>query len=194
MKVLGNFLFGIFGIGSIAISLYKLVIDSNSNDNWGVGKSLYGILFGFLLVWISLNSNKKTSVEKFIEKEKDETEIPFWWQRILGFIIDHTIILLIYSISIVILDIRLDILYSPVMVFFPFFVLYYCLQEYLYGTTIGKRIFKLKVISAKAEAKISFSQALIRAFIVLIPINILFFFSKKPIGLHDILSKTIVVK
>ena len=100
-------------------------------------------------------------------------------------------------------EIRLDKLYNSLIVLSPFVVFYYTIQEYLFQTTIGKVPFKLKVISTKSNpffkkeggSNLTFFQVLIRSLTrLLFVIDIFFFFFKRPIGLHDITSKTIVIK
>jgi len=63
--------------------------------------------------------------------------------------------------------------------------------------------FKLKVVSTKPNAFVkteagsnpAFFQVLIRSLTrLLFAIDIFFFLFKRPIGLHDIISKTIVIK
>jgi len=100
-------------------------------------------------------------------------------------------------------EIRLDQLYNPLLLLSPFVVFYYTIQEYLFQTTIGKLPFKLKVVSTKPNAFVkteagsnpTFFQVLIRSLTrLLFAIDIFFFLFKRPIGLHDIISKTIVIK
>lgn len=194
MKAIENLFFGILGIGFIAFAIYSILFPNPNRDM--SGGAIFGLFtFGAFLLWSTLKGNKKTTVEKFIEKYN--VNLPLWGERVLSFVIDFIIVLIIYSLSIIfidaVFDVRLDKLYDSLIVFLPFFVFYYSIQEFLYETTIGKRVFKLKVISTNEKVKLSFEQVFIRAMIVLIPLNFFFFLSNKPIGLHDILSKTIVV-
>lgn len=194
MKAIGNLLIGILGIGIIFFVIYNLF--GFSGKNYDNGTMFGGIIFGILLIWISFRKDKKTTAENYVEEEN--ITIPLWWKRLIGFVIDFIIILVIYSlfvsISAEIYNTRIDKVYSPLLLISPFIVFYYSLQEYLFNTSIGKMIFKLKIVSAKTNEKPTFSQILIRSLTRLIPIDIFFYLFKRPIGLHDILSKTVVIK
>ena len=194
MKAIGNLLIGILGIGMIFFVIYNLL--GFSGKDYDNGTMFGGIIFGILLIWISFKKEKNTTAENFVEEEN--ITIPLWWKRLIGFFIDSVIILVIYSlfvsISAEIYNARIDKIYSPLLLISPFIVFYYSLQEYLFNTSIGKMIFKLKVVSAKTNEKPTFSQILIRSLSRLIPIDIFFYLFKRPIGLHDIISKTVVIK
>lgn len=194
MKAIGNLLIGILGIGMIFFVIYNLL--GFSGKDYDNGTMFGGIIFGILLIWISFKKEKNTTAENFVEEEN--ITIPLWWKRLIGFFIDFVIILVIYSlfvsISAEIYNTRIDKIYSPLLLISPFIVFYYSLQEYLFNTSIGKMIFKLKVVSAKTNEKPTFSQILIRSLSRLIPIDIFFYLFKRPIGLHDIISKTVVIK
>lgn len=194
MKAIGNLLIGILGIGMIFFVIYNLF--GFSGKDYDNGTMFGGIIFGILLIWISFRKDKKTTAENYVEEEN--ITIPLWWKRLVGFVIDFIIILVIYSlfvsISAEIYNTRIDKIYNPLLLISPFIVFYYSLQEYLFNTSIGKIIFKLKIVSAKTNEKPTFSQILIRSLTRLIPIDIFFYLFKRPIGLHDILSKTVVIK
>lgn len=194
MKAIGNLLIGILGIGMIFYVFYNLL--GFSGKDYDNETMFGGIIFGLLLIWISFKKDKKTTVENFVEEEN--ITIPLWWKRLIGFLMDFIIILVIYSlfvsISTQIYNTRIDKIYSPLFLFSPFIVFYYSLQEYLFNSSIGKMIFKLKIVSAKTNRKPTFSQILIRSISRLIPIDIFFYLFKRPIGLHDIISKTVVIK
>ena len=70
------------------------------------------------------------------------------------------------------------------------YFLYFLFSEYFFRKTLGKKIFRLKVISEKNK----FSQYLIRSFSRLIPIDFVFIFFTKNQTFHDIISKTKVVE
>lgn len=193
MKKIGDLLYAIFGIGLIFIALYNLL--GFSERKIGTGVAIAGMIFGLFLIWVSLKKDKKTTSEKFIENEN--LELPMWWKRLLCFIVDNTIILIIYSFTITLIfelyEARLDKLYNPLILMTPFYSFYYFIQEYIFNTTIGKLIFKLRVVSANNYEKPTIVQILIRTLTRLIPIDIFFFFTKRPIGLHDITSKTVIL-
>jgi len=194
MKAIGNLLIGILGIGMIFFVIYNLL--GFSGKDYDNGTMFGGIIFGLLLIWISFKKDKKTTAENYVEKEN--ITILLWWKRLIGFVVDFVIILIIYSlfvsISAEIYNTRINKIYNPLLLISPFIVFYYSLQEYLFNTSIGKMIFKLKVVSAKANGKPTFSQIIIRSLSRLIPIDIFFYLFKRPIGLHDIISKTVVIK
>ena len=157
------------------------------------------------LLFPLIKKDTKTDTEKFIENKNIETVI--WWKRLIGFLIDFIIINFIYimiiNFIISFFDIRLDKLYNPLLLISPLVIFYYTIQEYLFQTTIGKIPFKLKVISAKSdinsvsdlESIPTFFQVLIRSLVrLLFFIDIFFFLFKRPTGLHDLVSKTLVIK
>ena len=147
MKAIGNLLIGILGIGMIFFVIYNLL--GFSGKDYDNGTMFGGIIFGLLLIWISFKKDKKTTAENYVEKEN--ITIPLWWKRLIGFVVDFVIILIIYSlfvsISVEIYNTRIDKIYNPLLLISPFIVFYYSLQEYLFNTSIGKMIFKLKVVS-----------------------------------------------
>ena len=200
MKGYKNLLFGITGILFIAVSLKSLLIDSSDEYMKMIG----GVLFGLFLIYPIFKKNNQTDVEKFIESEKIIGVI--WWKRLISFLIDFIILLFIYGITMTIIlkffQVRVDKLYGGPLTISPFIVFYYTVQEYLFQTTIGKLPFRLKVVSTKSNAFIdkeaganpTFFQVLIRSLTRLVfVVDIFFFLFKRPIGLHDITSKTIVI-
>lgn len=200
MKGYKNLLFGITGILFIAVSLKSLLIDSSDEYMKMIG----GVLFGLFLIYPIFKKNNQTDVEKFIESKNIIGVI--WWKRLITFFIDFIILLFFYSITMIFIlklfETRLDKLYNPLFLFSPFVVFYYTIQEYLFQTTLGKLPFKLKVISTKlnpllkkeAGSNPTFFQILIRSLTRLVfVVDIFFFLFKRPIGLHDITSKTIVI-
>lgn len=104
--------------------------------------------------------------------------------RIGSAIIDNIIISIVYSILLYFLEI-----YSVLLLLF----LYFPLMESSYGT-FGKMIFRIKVVSEKRK-RISFLRALLRNFLKILFIGIIAIpFTEKKQALHDIISKTIVIK
>ena len=84
----------------------------------------------------------------------------------------------------------------------PSFVLYLMIQTLYYfsfeaisGRTIGKIITNTVIVHKDINKKGRFISGLIRAFVRIIPLyGITILFTKNSEGLHDILSKTLVVK
>jgi uncharacterized RDD family membrane protein YckC len=201
MKRIKNLLLAILGLIFIAFSVKLLIIDKSDKYAQIIG----GVVFGLLMIYPSFKKDATTDVEKFVEKEN--IEIVIWWKRLLVFLIDFVILFFIYLTTMNfifnVFEIRLDQLYNPLLLLSPFVVFYYTIQEYLFQTTIGKLPFKLKVVSTKPNAFVkteagsnpTFFQVLIRSLTrLLFAIDIFFFLFKRPIGLHDIISKTIVIK
>lgn len=73
--------------------------------------------------------------------------------------------------------------------FIFFYLLYFFICEFVYGKTIGKKIFKLEVVYVKKDLKSIFIRTIVR----LIPIDVFFILINRR-TLHDILSKTNVVR
>ena len=72
------------------------------------------------------------------------------------------------------------------------FITYYSTLEYFFGRTLGKFLTGAKVVTINGQ-EITFKMALIRSLSRLIPVDPFYFlFSKN--GLHDRLSRTIVIK
>tara|TARA_B100001564_G_scaffold45738_1_gene32898 strand:- start:1280 stop:1861 length:582 start_codon:yes stop_codon:yes gene_type:complete len=190
MKKIKNFIFISLGIIFILSSII-LLFDGSTEYVMIVS----GICFGILFIYPSFQKEQKTDSEKFIEKE--DIDVPIWWKRFLGFLIDYTIIVIIYVLFVVtvekLFDVNLDGLNNPIFLMFPLMIFYYVIQEFLFNTTIGKSVFKLMVISVNTGEKLTLSDVIIRTLSRFIPLDLLFFFSKRPVGLHDIISKTVVV-
>lgn len=76
--------------------------------------------------------------------------------------------------------------YALIYQFVPF-LLYWFISEYFFSATIGKKIFKLKVVATSNR----FFQIFLRTLVRLLPFDLFFILiNGKP--LHDILSKTSV--
>jgi uncharacterized RDD family membrane protein YckC len=78
-------------------------------------------------------------------------------------------------------------------VILSFVLFYFPLLEYFYGKTLGKVVTKSSVVR-KDGRKITFFQAIVRAFFRLVPANFVLSLGKGPISFHDRLSGTMVVK
>jgi uncharacterized RDD family membrane protein YckC len=192
MKNKKDLFYLVAGIIAVFFSLKRLLLDGSQEYRM----IIVGLCLGMLFIYTSLKKDSKTTSEKFIEKEN--LQIPIWWQRFIGFIIDSTIISFIFLLTIYLIDetynIRFDKIINPVILIIPFYAYYYFFLEFVFNTSIGKLIFNLRVISAYKNKELTLDQVLIRSLVRLIPIDIIFFFAEKPIGLHDIISKTVVIK
>tara|TARA_R110000737_G_C14544879_1_gene479666 strand:- start:710 stop:1297 length:588 start_codon:yes stop_codon:yes gene_type:complete len=192
MKKMKNAFYIIVGGLMIIFSLKSIIIDGSEEYAKIIGLLIFGLIF----IYPSLKKDSKTASENFIEES--DIKAPIWWKRLIGFLIDFIIISFVYTATILIIadqfNVRLDKLYNGLVLFSPFYIFYYSLQEYLYQTTIGKSIVKLKVVSVKSDEKPTFFQILTRSLSRLVFfIDVWFFFFKRPKGLHDIVSKTIVI-
>jgi uncharacterized RDD family membrane protein YckC len=193
MNTIIKLAWGILGIVILTIIICDLI---GLIDLYLDGETVFGALTsGLFLIWVSLKKNK-TVTENYFENVK--IDVPFWWKRFIGFLVDFIIIVFIYFIlfSTVykLYNIRIDKLYNPLIIIFIFSLFYYCILEYIFLTTIGKLIFKLKVVSAVTNQKPTFIQIIIRTLSRFVfHLDFFSFLFKRPIGLHDILSKTAVV-
>jgi uncharacterized RDD family membrane protein YckC len=207
MRGIKNLLIGLIGIIFIVVSLKELLID-NSDE---YVKMIGATLFGLFLIYPIFKKDKTTDVEKFIKNQN--IEVVIWWKRLIGFIIDYTVIILLNSvIAMLILPLITNLLNINNsediglvfwVLFLLIFIFYYMTQEYFFKTTIGKLAFKLKIVSAKTNISLGSEKAknptLFQIFVrtivrLLFFIDIFFFLFKRPIGLHDIISKTIVIE
>lgn len=207
MRGIKNLLIGLIGIIFIVVSLKELLID-NSDE---YVKMIGATLFGLFLIYPIFKKDKTTDVEKFIKNQN--IEVVIWWKRLIGFIIDYTVIILLNSvIAMLILPLITNLLninnsedigFVFWVLFLLIFIFYYMTQEYFFKTTIGKLAFKLKIVSAKTNISLGSEKAknptLFQIFVrtivrLLFFIDIFFFLFMRPIGLHDIISKTIVIE
>lgn len=193
MNTIIKLAWGILGIVILTIIIFDFI---GLIDLYLDGETVFGALTsGLFLIWVSLKKDK-TVTENYFDNVK--IEIPFWWKRLIGFLIDFIIVVFIYSLVVTtvskLYNLRIDKLYNPVIIIIPFFLFYYCILEYIFLTTIGKLIFKLKVVSAITSQKPTFIQIIIRTFSrFVVHLDFFSFLFKRPIGLHDILSKTAVI-
>ena len=187
-----NFIYGAIGFLFIGGSLLLLFTEAEGN----ILNILSGLVMGTIFIYPIFKKDDLTDVEKFVAS--NNIMVVIWWKRVCAFLVDYIIIGFIYTFFVLLLrakfGIRLDKFYNPIALMTPFYIFYFLAQEYLYQTTLGKLIFQLKVISAKDGSAPTFLQVFIRLLARIIPLNLLAFLSKRPIGLHDILSKTVVIK
>lgn len=90
-------------------------------------------------------------------------------------------------------EFRLSLLYvlkNYNIVLLSAYLLYFLFCEYLYAQTLGKKIFRIMVISEKH----TFIAFLIRTISRLIPIDFIYIIFTKDKFLHDVLSRTSVIE
>jgi ABC-type lipoprotein export system ATPase subunit len=121
-----------------------------------------------------------------------------WWKRLLNLVIDGVIIGTIanlffyfYSGHIPAGDEYSTSLFLNISVII-IYLLYYWLMEGFTGRTLAKFITGSKVMMESDFSKPRFLTCLFRSLSRLIPLEPFSFLSKRPIGLHDIISSTIV--
>ena len=196
MRGIKNLLIGLIGIIFIGVSLKLLLVDNSDEYVKMIGTTL----FGLFLIYPIFKKDTTTDVEKFIENQN--IEVVIWWKRLVGFIIDYTVIILLNSVRFLTTG-EFDFVNGSLVISLIIFIFYYMIQEYFFKTTIGKLAFKLKIVSAKTNISLGSEKAknptLFQIFVrtivrLLFFIDIFFFLFKRPIGLHDIISKTIVIK
>jgi len=125
-------------------------------------------------------------------------------QRFLNFVLDLLFFLLLFGIFIfggLILYIKIlpedadiDPLVSliPYFLILPFYSLYYFVSEYFFYRTLAQRITKTKVVSV-TEAPIRLKQILLRSLARIIPCEGASYIVSE-VGIHDLLSKTLVIR
>lgn len=134
-----------------------------------------------------MTENSSTNVTEFSPKELPE--LPIWWKRLFGILIDLIVIYLMMSIETIINGTKyLDNLFV-VTIFVYFFI-----SETIFQTTIGKSIFGLKVYNAKTGKKPKIWQLWIRTAMRYFPLDFVSYFLKRPRGMKDEIAKTVVTK
>jgi uncharacterized RDD family membrane protein YckC len=142
---------------------------------------------------VAIENLKKTQRQKDVLKNIANSTL-----RSINFIIDIVAIFLIYRSTAYVIQKLLNIISIREILFlnrttlFIVFILYFILAENMFQKTLGKIITKTKVVNLDGE-KPNFVDITIRTFSRLIPFDgISYLYSIS--GLHDKLSKTIVIK
>ena len=129
-----------------------------------------------------------------VESESDIDSLASPMDRIRHFAVDLIIILLFYfSLVIVFVEYRETWGQYNVLILALFQFAYYSIFEYATGRTPGKFFNKTKVVSTDGS-KPTFSQTLIRSLVRFIPFEFLPIFSLYNRCLHDMISRTWVVR
>ena len=122
-----------------------------------------------------------------------------WIKRLCNYALDSILIGFLANGLMILLGLKqsfLEIsgLYSWTMVLYTFITIfvYYTFLEGLTGRSFAKYITQTKVVMETDSSKPSFKESLIRTVCRFIPFDALSFFSKKPIGWHDMVSDTLV--
>ncbi len=118
-------------------------------------------------------------------------------ERVVNFIIDNLLIL-IFTILFNAFFIFSESFYRtdniiPTLIFLIIHISYYSIFELISGQTLGKKITKTKVIR-RGTGKIGFFRILIRTITRLFILDYYSYLFGYEIGMHDLLSNTIVVK
>ena len=128
-----------------------------------------------------------------------------WWRRGLAFVIDwNLIIILTFALSL--LGPRFDVNYLlyPSVRMFSSYGLFLAISAFAFlplfrdillgGRSLGKRIFRLKIVSASGEAKVSTGKMILRNITFYFwPVDLIFSIFSRSESLGDKISKTKVV-
>jgi uncharacterized RDD family membrane protein YckC len=141
---------------------------------------------------------KEVATAEKKQKEKIDSNVVGSGIRFLNFIIDFFVWLILVTIIGFIIELFVQMTDQVIIqvfgyvLFFGTFVGYYAIMEIKFQKTVGKFITKTKVVKMNGE-KPENSDIISRSFCRLIPFDrISFLFMKN--GIHDMLSKTKVVK
>lgn len=211
-----GFVFSVIFLNSIIILLqsllYKIfIIKWAELSSLQIFYSTFGTVTLVMFIFISLRILKIIKSEKEIDILETENKITVTdtpkWQRFFHWIVDVTVMSLIFIPIIIALGYSLmksDFLMKNealamflesrwalyfLVIFFIF--IYYPLSEILFGSTPAKFLTESRVVNSKAESPNS-STIFLRTLCRNIPFDALSFFSKR--GWHDSLSETYVVK
>lgn len=127
-----------------------------------------------------------------------------WYKRLINFIVDlfiiefitmivlSTLILLGFNISTKIMVTDNTVIYIfSMLVFIIVAFIYYYIFEVFGGVTIGKLITKTKVLHKTNKSR--YKTIAIRTCSRILLFEVIWFLRSRPKGLHDVLSKTIIV-
>lgn len=130
-----------------------------------------------------------------------------WFRRLVNLFID---IFSIEIISIIVMSLlklmRIDInhkfmignnvsiYYTSFSIFLLVFMIYYFMLEYFTGKTFGKLITRTQVIQVEGSVSKKYKVLFIRTLSRLFIFEFFWYLKDRPKGLHDRLSKTIVIK
>lgn len=126
-----------------------------------------------------------------------------WHKRLLGHLIDLLLLELvtisIFYLANVLVDAKsiTENIGWPIQLLIypgPIALIYYTIFEGAFGTTLGKRVLRTKVVNRKDGSKPDFLTTLLRSLCRLIPFDHFSYLSSRPLGWHDSLSDTAVVK
>lgn len=120
----------------------------------------------------STTATPSGSVSGFDTLTKDQRAQQYWVERLVAFIIDAVVVYLV--LAVLTITVALHALFAGGAGFFGFvfgglaflwgivFVLYFAVTESWYGASLGKRVFKLKVVS-RSNTKPNFAEAFVRS-------------------------------
>jgi len=118
-------------------------------------------------------------------------------QRLVNYVVDRFLISIfssLFSLFFIFSNLAIkETSFLFIVIYTIIHILYYFIFELSSGQTIGKKITKTKVIR-KGTGKINFFNIFIRTFTRLIFLDVYSYLFGNEIGMHDILSNTLVVK
>jgi len=162
----------------------------SSHEYWLTKKTDHELLDMFTSGYV-ITSKEELDLKNSLSKEmaaRGKIVPASSYQRLGNYIIDLILVYLIYSL---VLMSELDVLITT-NVYIYFFLVYYIIQEWLFGWTIGKLITGTRVASQDGTA-LTIGLAALRTVLRLLPIEAFSFVGRRPRGWHDSISKTIVV-
>ena len=119
--------------------------------------------------------------------------------RLINYIIDNIVILILFVFFSYItylfllnsnINSNFEFNHWHYLLFYNF---YYIILEKTTTKTVGKFLTKTKIVSKNFD-NLTLEQIIIRSFSRILVFEVFFYFTKNPIGLHDKLSNTIVIK
>lgn len=124
--------------------------------------------------------------------------------RFANYLIDTFVCLILYFIAIFILIVACETIYGPdssdsidelwLNVFgILVIVVYYIVMEGAFGQTVGKLLTGTKVVDAQGN-RAKLGAVTIRSLMRMVPLEPFSFLGNSPLGWHDDVSKTLVVK
>ena len=118
-------------------------------------------------------------------------------QRLVNYVVDRFLISMfssLFSLFFIFSNLSIkETSFLSLMIYTVIHIFYYFIFELSSGQTIGKKITKTKVVK-KGTGKINFFNIFIRTFTRLIFLDVYSYLFGNEIGMHDILSNTLVVK
>jgi uncharacterized RDD family membrane protein YckC len=124
---------------------------------------------------------------------------PIWTKRIINYIIDSIVIIILFLafisflLPILLKSIKSEFVFDINIILVIIYFLYYFVFETLTRRTVGKFFTKTIVVSV-TNKKPSIGQFLVRTLLRFMFIEVISYFTHRPVGWHDRLSNTVVIE